>query len=288
MAEKVAIKSLAGIEYHGCSRITQPCIQALTRIIQYGQRINTAILISNFEGSSGTHAFLLNVHYDYEIIIQNGFSSGYRGEGPSGLSNALKLLMQQGVEVLETQVDKNFIKRLERSALLDSDVTFLTTEKYLKPVKYDIYIHDDYDLVNHSHDSLKFLFPEIIPLKLIDARIIDLALKFQEEPDQVVLRAFRRLEGVVRDAADLSNEVGKKLFAKAFQGEKSIFFWEGLEKSELEGRAQLFIGAYMAYRNPRAHKELEACSSTALREFLVINELFLLQASAVKRESIEA
>ncbi len=39
----------------------------------------------------------------------------------------------------------------------------------------------------------------------------------------------------------------------------------------------LFTGAYMAFRNPRAHRELAHDLGAALGEFLLLNQLYLLE-----------
>ncbi|MCH8504956.1 MAG: hypothetical protein LAT50_11610, partial [Ectothiorhodospiraceae bacterium] len=57
----------------------------------------------------------------------------------------------------------------------------------------------------------------------------------------------------------------------------------GLEDAAQKGRANLFVGVYMANRNRRAHKELPSKLSDELREFLLVNELFLLEAESKLR-----
>jgi hypothetical protein len=51
--------------------------------------------------------------------------------------------------------------------------------------------------------------------------------------------------------------------------------------SEQIGRTNLFTGAYMAFRNRRAHQEPDPNNTDALQEFLLINHLYNLEQQAV-------
>jgi hypothetical protein len=50
-----------------------------------------------------------------------------------------------------------------------------------------------------------------------------------------------------------------------------------LDEGEQGGRVNLFTGTYLAYRNPRAHRELEEYANDQLNEFLLLNHLYLLE-----------
>ncbi|RYG57725.1 MAG: hypothetical protein EON56_01805 [Alphaproteobacteria bacterium] len=71
--------------------------------------------------------------------------------------------------------------------------------------------------------------------------------------------------------------------AQAFQGENSRLAWEGVEQAEQNGRAQLFVGTYLAYRNRRAHRELQQHVDDALPELLLLNHLFVLEGKSITR-----
>ena len=114
---------------------------------------------------------------------------------------------------------------------------------------------------------------------------MDLALNFEEHPDNSIISGYRRLEGIVRDRTGLTHAHGAKLFSKAFQEDQSILHWEEIKPSEQIGRASIFIGIYMAFRNPRAHREpATGTTAEAIREFMLLNELFLLESQSVTRE----
>ncbi len=98
------------------------------------------------------------------------------------------------------------------------------------------------------------------------------------------MSSYRRLEGTIRKRTSIEGDViGAKLFTKAFRGENAPLYWENVEPAEREGRAAMFEGIYMAFRNRRAHRELELSLDEEIREFLLVNELFLLESQAIDR-----
>jgi hypothetical protein len=79
-----------------------------------------------------------------------------------------------------------------------------------------------------------------LPLALIDSRIIDLAIHFEQQPDSNLLNGYRRLEDLVREQSGFAAEFGAKLFQKAFVGDESPLMWEGIDGSEQQqgGKSQ--------------------------------------------------
>jgi hypothetical protein len=116
----------------------------------------------------------------------------------------------------------------------------------------------------------------VIPLALVDERLTDLAISFWENPDVNLMTGYRRLEDLIRRRTQL-DEHGAKLFSQAFVGAKAKLAWPGLDPSEQVGRANLFVGTFMAFRNPRAHRELSHRECDALQEFLLLNLLYKLE-----------
>jgi hypothetical protein len=74
---------------------------------------------------------------------------------------------------------------------------------------------------------------------------------------------------------------GAKLFSAAFLGDDPLLKWQVDDEAEQKGRANLFTGAFMAFRNPRAHRIQSDNSHEQLSEFLLLNQLFRLEADAV-------
>lgn len=122
-------------------------------------------------------------------------------------------------------------------------------------------------------------------MALLDTRLIEQALEFKKNPDNAIMNAYRRIEDIVRKRTELHNESNTKLFAKAFQGDDSVLCWENLDSSESKGRASLFTSVFMAYRNNRAHQEPKHNLRDDIREFMLINQLFILESEAVVRKS---
>ena len=100
--------------------------------------------------------------------------------------------------------------------------------------------------------------------------------------DKSVWHSFRRLEDLVRTRTGLS-EHGYKLFSQAFTVDKSKLKWALADSGEQAGRAQLFTGAFMAFRNPRPHREARSHARDSLAEFLLLNQLFILEREAIER-----
>jgi hypothetical protein len=118
-----------------------------------------------------------------------------------------------------------------------------------------------------------------MPFSILDGRLMDLAIRFFEQPDECLLTGYRRLEDVIRKRTLLAGQ-GVKLFAEAFKFESPRLYWNGLDESERRGRAMMFTAITMTYRNPRAHRELHHDVDEQLREFLLLNHLFILEGTA--------
>jgi len=218
--------SLAGIQYVGLAGITSSCKDAIIRMLQYGDQISEAKLLTNVGEHSSTHCFILNVNCDELVAVKSGFSSGYSGEGPRGLSVVLELFIRHDVEVEEYKVSESFINHLDLSAITTSDLKSIESARPVRPVTwYDYVLYEDElkndKLFSGGSPKLNYQFPVVMPYAILDSRLTDLALKFKENPDHSILSGFRRLEDIVRKRTGL-DEHGSKLFSKAFQGESSV------------------------------------------------------------------
>ena len=69
---------LAGIEYHGISGGSRDCQDAVMRLLQCGEAIKRARIVS----FSNSHCLLLTNEIGDRVAVKSGFSSGYGGEGP--------------------------------------------------------------------------------------------------------------------------------------------------------------------------------------------------------------
>lgn len=244
------------------------------RLLQFGDSITRVRIIT----CSNTHCLLLTYGVGDLIAIKSGFSSGYGGEGPRRFSYALQFLRAHGSEIDEYEVGDAVIERLDKSALTTSDLENIDAAKPIRPSRwYDYMLEKHYERARDG--SLWQEFPPVIPFTIIDSRIIDLALSFWENADDKLLKGYRRLEDAVRERTGLE-EHGRKLFSKAFSGPDAHLLWKGLDDGQNTGRANLFAAAYMAHRNPRAHKELKSDAGEQLTEFLLLNHLYRLETES--------
>lgn len=266
----------AGIQYVGLAGISQACRDAVIQILQSGTRLTKAWILS----CEGVHCLLLHTDTEGHIAVKSGFASGYGGEGPHAFSYALQLLYMHGVELEEYQVDEALLERVDASALTMGDIAKIEASRPKRPNRWSDYVFEkDWDRGEEGY--LWGEFKPVIPFAIVDHRIVDLALKFDEHPDQCLLWGYRRLEDIVREKTGI-DEHGAKLFQQAFLSDPPKLKWKKIDQGERVGRVALFTGAFMAYRNPRAHREPHKYSGS-LVEFLMLNQLFLLEGETVDR-----
>lgn len=194
----------AGIEYHGLAGVTQSCLDAIVRLIGSGEKIKHASILT----CGQMHCILLKNLIGDRVAIKTGFSSGYPGEGPTGLAVALQLLRRHGVEIDEYEVSSEILEAIDFSALFDSQLRSLDKLRPVRPSKWYEYIYDVMGDDEDRNSHLNSNFPVTVSFGLLDSRLTDLALNFNENPDNAVMSAFRRLEDVVRKKAGLNGEGG--------------------------------------------------------------------------------
>ncbi|WP_153019287.1 DUF3197 domain-containing protein [Lysobacter capsici] len=228
----------AVVQYHGEASITQSCLNAIVRLIQSEQPIAEARLLT----SENLHAFLLRLHDDEKIVIKAGFSSGYGGEGPAGLATALQLMRRHGVEIEEVVVPVAMLERVDANALTETDMAYIAEAEPLRPLRFYDYIFDAHRNGRATEDSLSLNYSCVVPLRIVDPRIVDLALKLDQDADAALMTGYRRLERIVADRCGLTGATSQKIFSVAFQGGSPVLSWAGLESGEATGRAQLFYG----------------------------------------------
>jgi uncharacterized protein (TIGR02391 family) len=122
----------------------------------------------------------------------------------------------------------------------------------------------------------------VIPFAIIDRRLTDLALAFWDNPNDSILTGYKRLEDILRARTSIKTH-GTRLFSEAFGKDESKLTWSNIDNAEHAGRAQLFTAAFMAFRNRRAHREIQHNREKELAEFLLLNQLFSLEEEAIER-----
>ena len=277
MLDKESLCAINEIQYLGNPNVTQMCIRAVCRLLQYENNIGTALLLTAVD----QHAFIFKNDLDEVFVIKGGFSSGYQGEGPKGLATVLHILDCHQIDIEELWISPRVMCRLNDALLTIKDLESIALARPVRPKRLADYTYPYSEDLKLASTHARY-YPVMLPYALIDRRIFDLALRFCDDPDAVIVSAYRRLEDVVRSRIN-STESSAKLFAKAFVGKESILTWNVPDESESIGRGNLFTAIYNAFRNARAHRELSLSASEEFREFMLINELFLLEAAAVNR-----
>lgn len=265
----------AGIAYHGVAGSSYDCLDAVKALLQCRVRLPRVSILT----AGNEHALLLFTEADDPIAVKSGFASGYGGTGPKTFSKALQVLELFGADIEEVLISEEAFRRLEASALTRADYEQIKSAPPRRPSRWHDYIFDK-DFERSRQGQWVSEFDRVMPFGIIDPRLADLALTFWDDPDARLSLGYRRLEEAVRTRTGLKSS-STRLFSDAF-GDKGCLTWELPDPGEASGRAQLFSAVFRAYRNPRAHRPPE--TKEALAEFLLLNQLFLLEAEAIPIE----
>lgn len=271
------ILQIASIQYHGESGVTQACIDAVVRIVQAGEWISKALLLTHED----EHCLYLQLAEHEDILIRPGFRSGYYGEGAAGLAIVLLLLKDHRIDVEEVLVSGRFMRRAAESRLTRADVARIDSGRAVRPYRLSDYTWKVLDGRGGGPACVRKQYSLLPPFGLLDPRLWEFALMLESDPDAAISKAFRLLEETVCRRCGFQGLFGRKVFEKAFLGTDPKMTWRALHPNEVKGRAELFTGAFSSHRNPRAHRQIDDSKGRSLREFLLVNELFLLEAEAV-------
>jgi hypothetical protein len=266
---------LPSIEFLGQAGITCRCVDAVIRLVQTGVRFESGYIITH----KNEHALILVSDTSEVYVIRSGFASGYNGEGPDGLAYVLKLLGKFDLGIREHEVSEKIFEKLNSGRFSRSDLDKLVKSQPVLPHQWR-----DYYFGWKFGEELWNRFPPIIPFRIIDSRLMGAALQFWENPKDHIFQGYCQLEDILRRRCKVE-EHGSRLFSTVFLGDKSHLTWEDLDTKEQAARANFFISAYGAFRNPRAHKILEHEPEEVVSEFLVLNQLYRLERDAVDRPS---
>ena len=227
----------AELEYLGESGTTGSCRQAVINLIHAGCKIEKVKILTLEGKHSRSHALLLVTDFERQVLIKDGFSSGYSGEGPRGYAFVINLLSRYTENIDEYIIPEKLYERLIRSSLTTQDMKLIDDLNRVRPARWFEFAH----YVNEDKMEIYKEFPLTIPMALIDNRLIDIALDFDRNPDSAILNAYRKIESVVRERTGLTQESSTKLFSKAFLGEESVLYWENIDSGESKGRASFLI-----------------------------------------------
>ncbi|WP_252053539.1 TIGR02391 family protein [Acinetobacter silvestris] len=197
----------------------------------------------------------------------------------------MQLLLKHHIEIEEVNISSKLMKKLNKALLSSTDVENISNSRYVRPIQIYEYIYAIYENLDYQKNNNHYYSNEL-PYHLIDSRIFDLALKFKEDPNSAIMSAFTRLEDIVRKRSGLNHLHSTELFKIALSEKDSPLTWNSISIGETQAKGRLFVNIYQAFRNARAHKEADLPYSKLTREFLLVNELFLLESEAIERKEI--
>lgn len=87
------------IHIHGRRGVTQHSLDALVKVLKERPIVRATMTAQSDDYGDGVfgHGFILEDGGDDLYLITDGFSSGYSGEGPRGLVEAVRVLQQRGI-----------------------------------------------------------------------------------------------------------------------------------------------------------------------------------------------
>ena len=198
----------------------------------------------------------------------NQHCSGYGGEGPKGLAKVIQLLRFHRIDLEEVRVNGKLFSRIEQCQLLDRDLHKIEQMQYVRPLSWVDYLHD----IGKVDDSeLQHLFPYEIPWASLEPRILDLAMNLQYGDLSAVSQAFNRFESVLKKRC--ANE------AKSLRQAANQVFSNSAMKGSESAKEKFVTSVFTLFRNPRAHEELNPTRQEDFRCFVLLNELFLMEAN---------
>lgn len=294
---KVALATLdEQLEYHGTNGITEPCCHAVERLMLYGEEITHCVVLTrqNEDRRTRTHALLLIGERTMSpTVVRPGFATGHGGEGHVGLARVLRLLHERDVLIGEVEVSRAVFETLEGGYLSETEIDELRRSRgVVPPMRWQDYV----DAVDPRHPWERI--EHTLPLRIIEPRLRDIAGAFWDDPDIALLKGHRQLEEIVarrimphlddQKRVRLGKGGGTAVFDLAFSGADAVLVWPGLNSGERDGRASLFRGAVAASRNPRSHREVRSSLEDDTAEFLLLNQLYRLEARAILRAQADS
>lgn len=279
MANKTDPRSHAsGIRFIATFLSAHESYKAVQLVLQSEECLKIAYILT-YENH---HCILFENDFGEMIAVNSGFASGYGGAGHAAFSRSLAAIKFHHLEINEILIPEKLFQKFQAGLLSGNEWKRI---ERLKKIKHATYV--DYMLDGHHAYSDDYYpwheFEPILPFGLIDQRISDLAKSFSKNPDEAILKGFRRLEDILRLRTSLKSS-SQGLVRECFLNKKPMLTWKNIEAGEITGLANLFMGAFAAYRNPRAHSEIIKNRDSLVREFMILNHLFCLEASTVPTE----
>jgi hypothetical protein len=264
------------LEYVGHDGYSQPCVNAVIRLLLAGERFEEAIVVTHDQHE---HALILYSSGDPRYAVRWGFTSN-SGEGSAAFKKVASVLSAFGARLEESEADDRLWRRFTDGRLTHEDLHRL---RRCDGAKHGLRF---LGILRSGLPDAATLdqFPLSMSWSIVDARIADLALALYQDPLSALREGYARLEATIRRRARVTFH-GKELIAAAFRGRASALHWAGLTQTEADARAELFLAAFKAYRNPLAHgaSRTSGKKGQELSEFMLLNRLFRLEGESVSR-----
>lgn len=257
------------IEVMGQSGVTERCLEAIRRLIQCGD----TILIARLLTAGDVHAFLLELDQERLVFVRSGFTTGYAGEGSRGLGQALALLETVGAEIKQHRISPKLLERGNRGQWSFADVQTMRATKVENPLSWLEWRHATRWVPGWP--ELWGNFPLVIPYGLLAPELMATALELPKRGGDALRDAYAQLELRIRALCGNTKEFGVRLMEKAFLGKEPLLRWVGEAAKEQEGRGGLFLSTFKVFRNPRAHEVVVPDLRREIQELMVLNQLWI-------------
>ncbi len=264
----------AGIEYHGIAGASDDCEAAVLRLLTSGGNLARALILT----SGRDHAFLLFNEVGDPIAIKSGFASGYGGSGPTALSRVVEFLNGHGVEIDEVEITEDVLERLDDSALTLAMLTRSSTASVFGQAGGAMTTSASTNGKPATIGRYGRRSPRSCPTPC--------SIRASSSLPWTLRRTLMGVSTAATDgwrtscASGLgSSNTAPSSFPPPSRARRPRSFGTWQTPPRRRAAALLFAGVYMAYRNPRAHREMTR--GHHLAEFLLLNHLFKLEADAI-------
>ena len=287
--------SRARISYIGISGLTCKSEKAVEEYITHRGIPDKAILLSCerpwHEGAFDNALLLENENSEYyTTIVMDGFSSSSSGEAGEALSRIISLLEWHEVdEFREVKITYELMERIRNHEVTVDDVEVINDSSSRGNPRRHRWMQHTLP-VNPWKGRDVFL-----PLSLLDDRLAEsgrMVIKDPRMSEGIVRDGFRLLEHILKNRAKSEDESGASLDAVrlidfCFDKDKGVLIWPEVKPGVVDGRRQMFRGAFQAIRNPASHSIPDDDFARDMRHLLVLNELFILEKQSVSRREYE-
>jgi Protein of unknown function (Hypoth_ymh) len=268
----------------GARGTTRPCVEAMVTILTspYPPREITVLFCDEHPGEHpGEHLVdRENKHYAASFVVWDWLREGitivpdgfgtHAGTGRWGLRFVLNLIEFYQIPLKEEWFeDVKQFERINEGKLTERDRKALYEPEYFAP-GWPEYASECRK--NLWHDAGRDV-AQSFPFWLLEPEIVEYAKGIGKDADNVVFRAVKRLEVIIRELGGFdAHLLGENLVNEAM-GAGKPFAPHGATTSEVQAWANLFRGTVGAFRNPQSHRDVKLSIEDAAAQLLTVNWL---------------